>query len=205
MKNCNTKNKIVEEATDLFYKYGFARASIRDIVGAVGVTNSTFYSHFKNKDEILYKIIEDIGLILITTITEASEMNEDPVKCLREMIFRQACLIREKRKQIKIYIEEQYQLPVYLRKQALKQHRRIYDIYFNKICEIKEKGFTHDIDSTVMTFSVFAILNWSYRWFRDDGRLSIEQVAEHMIRVSFSGIFKEQVLKEKYQQLLAAS
>ncbi len=188
MKKSNTKDKIIDKATDLFYKNGFVKASIRDIVRAVGVTNSTFYSHYKNKDEILYTIIEDIGSILHKMLLEATEMYDDPVECLKEMIFRQVCLISARGKEIKIYIEEQYQLPTPLRKKALRQHRQIYDVYFNKINEIQHKGLKPDIDTTVMTFSIFAMMNWSYRWFQENGKLSIEEVAENIIRIFFGGI-----------------
>ena len=195
MKISKRKAEIVEKATDLFYKHGFVKASIRDIVKAVGITNSTVYIHFKNKDEILYYIIENIGAALLKEIRSGIEAHDDPVECLREMIFRQVCLIKEKRKEIKIYMEEQYQLPTILRKRALKQHRQIYDIYYNMICKIKKKGLIRDIDETVMTFSVFAMMNWSYRWFEEEGRLSIEEVAEDIIRVFFGGIFKQDVLE----------
>jgi len=191
MKKHNTKEIIIEKATDLFYKYGFVKASIRDIVRSVGVTNSTIYFHFKNKDEILYCIIEDIGSVILKNLRAVSQEFPDPAECLREMIFRQVCITNEKRKEIKIYMEEQYQLPPVLRKKAIKQHRQLYDIYYNKICEITDKGLGHQIDKTVMTFSIIAMMNWAYRWFRDDGRLSIEKVAEHITRVFFSGILKE--------------
>lgn len=192
MKRSNTKDKIIDKATDLFFKYGFVKASIRDIVRAVGVTNSTFYSHFKNKDEILYTIIEDIGSILQKILLEATEMYDDPVDCLKEMIFRQVCLMRDKGREIKIYIEEQYQLPPHLRKKALRQHRQLYDIYFNNINGIKNKRLKPDIDTTVMTFSIFAMMNWSYRWFQADGKLTIEEVAENIIRIFFGGIMGQE-------------
>ena len=191
MKKSNTKDKIIDKATDLFYKNGFVKASIRDIVRAVGVTNSTFYSHYKNKDEILYTIIENIGSILHKMLLEATEMYDDPVECLKEMIFRQVCLISARGKEIKIYIEEQYQLPTPLRKKALRQHRQIYDVYFNKINEIQHKGLKSDIDRTVMTFSIFAMMNWSYRWFQENGKLSIEEVAENIIRIFLGGIMED--------------
>ena len=65
MKISKRKAEIIEKATDLFYEHGFVKASIRDIVKAVGITNSTVYIHFENKDEILYYIIEDIGSALL--------------------------------------------------------------------------------------------------------------------------------------------
>ena len=194
MKISKTKEEIIEKATDLFYKHGFVKASIRDIVKAVGIANSTVYIHFENKDEILYCIIEDIGSALLKEIRSGIEAHDDPVECLREMVFRQVCLIKKKRKEIKIYMEEQYQLPTVLRKRALKQHRQVYDVYYNMLCKIKKKGLIQDIDETVMTFAIFAMMNWSYRWFKDKGRLSIEEVAEHIIRIFFGGIFREGVL-----------
>lgn len=194
MKRSNTKKKILKKATDLFYEHGFVKASIRDIVRAVGVTNSTVYIHFRNKDEILYSIIEDIGSTLMEELQEVANKHADPIGCLREMIFRQVCLIKEKRKEIKIYIEEQYQLPTPLRKKALAQQRQIFDIYYNKIGELKEKGFTNELDQTVVTFCIFATMNWAYRWFRDKRKLSIEEVAEHMINILFSGILQNGVV-----------
>ena len=196
MKISKRKAEIIEKATDLFYEHGFVKASIRDIVKAVGITNSTVYIHFKNKDEILYHIIEDIGSALLKEMKVAIEAHEDPVACLREMVFRQVCLIKDKRREIKIYMEEQYQLPTVLRKKALRQHRQIYDLYYKMLCKIKEKGLIRDIDGTVMTFAIFAMMNWSYRWFKDNGRLSIEDVADDIIRIFFKGIFKEGVLEK---------
>ena len=196
MKRSNTKKKILKKATDLFYEHGFVKASIRDIVRAVGVTNSTVYIHFRNKDEILYSIIEDIGSTLIEELQKVARRHADPIVCLREMIFRQVCLIKEKRKEIKIYVEEQYQLPTPLRKKALAQQRQIFDIYYNRIDELKEKGFTNEVDQTVVTFCIFATMNWAYRWFRDRRRLSIEEVAEHMINILFSGILRNEVVQD---------
>lgn len=196
MKISKRKAEIIEKATDLFYEHGFVKASIRDIVKAVGITNSTVYIHFENKDEILYYIIENIGSALLKEIRSGIEAHDDPVECLREMVFRQVCLIKEKRKEIKIYMEEQYQLPTVLRNKALKQHRQVYNLYHNMICQIKDKGLIRGIDETVMTFSIFAMMNWSYRWFKDKGRLSIEEVAENIIRIFFGGIFREGVLEK---------
>lgn len=201
MKRSNTKKKILKKATDLFYERGFVKASIRDIVRAVGVTNSTVYIHFRNKDEILYSIIKDIGSTLIEELEEVARKHADPIVCLKEMIFRQVCIIKEKRKQIKIYIEEQYQLPTPLRKKALAQQRQIYDIYYNKIGELREKGFTNEVDQTVVTFCIFATMNWSYRWFRDRRRLSIEEVAEHMINILLSGILRNAVPYDAHKSI----
>jgi len=189
-RKVDSKTLIIERATDLFYRHGFVKASIRDIVRAVGVTNSTVYIHFKNKDDILYHIIDDMGSMLLRELSRVMVEHDDPVECLRQMILRQVSLIKENRREIKIYMEEHYQLPTDLRKKALKQHRQVYDIYYEKILEIKEKGLIRDLNPTVMTFGIFAMINWAHRWFRESGVLSIEKVAEEIVEIFFSGIFK---------------
>ncbi|MFH1123290.1 MAG: hypothetical protein V1758_06460, partial [Pseudomonadota bacterium] len=69
------------------------------------------------------------------------------------------------------------------------QHRQVYDIYYRKILEIKEKGLIRDLNPTVMTFGIFAMMNWAHRWFRESGVLSIEKVAGEIVEMFFSGIF----------------
>ncbi|MDY6971759.1 MAG: TetR family transcriptional regulator [Thermodesulfobacteriota bacterium] len=196
MNKSFTRKKILDESIELFSELGFSKASIRDLVRAVGVTNSTVYVHFKNKDEILFSIIENIAAVLRTELDAAIEKQDDPVECLRDMIFRQVYLIKERRKEIKIYIEEQNHLPAGLRKKVLKQHRELYNLYFNKILEIKGKGLAREIDPVVMTFGIFAMMNWAYRWFKDDGRLSIEQIAEGITHLFFEGILTRDSLAD---------
>lgn len=190
-KKSNTKELILDKSIDLFYEQGFASASIREIVKAVGITNATVYIHFKDKYEILYVIINEIGNTVLDLLQSIVKDIDDPAECLRRMICAQVCLIKEKRKDIKIYIEEQYQLPKTLKRKVLKQHRAIYDIYYDKISEIKDEDLLNDIDPSVMTFSIFALINWTYRWFNEKGPLSIEEIARDIDKIVFSGIFKQ--------------
>jgi len=53
-----TRERIVEEADDLFYRQGYEKTSFSDIADAVGITRGNFYYHFKTKDEILNAVIQ---------------------------------------------------------------------------------------------------------------------------------------------------
>lgn len=201
-KQSNSKQKILRKSVELFYKKGFARASIRDIAKAANIRGSTVYHYFKNKDEILFKIICDEGLNLLRILNSLMDQYDDPVQCFREMIFRQICLMSGRQKEIKIFMEDQYQLPPRLREEAIKRHREIYDLYYRMICELERRGFLKEGDMTVKTFSIFALMNWVYRWFRSNGRLTIEQVANEVIDIYVRGILKDEV--EIYQHHLSS-
>ena len=53
-----TKQRLFETAVDLFSSRGFRGVSIRDISGAVGIKESSFYNHYKSKDELIAAIFE---------------------------------------------------------------------------------------------------------------------------------------------------
>jgi len=52
----NTKENILKTAEKLFSNQGFSETKISDIGSLVGISDSTIYEHFKNKEDILFAI-----------------------------------------------------------------------------------------------------------------------------------------------------
>jgi len=52
----DTRARILEAAIDLFSINGFSGVSIRDIARAVGIKESSFYSHYPSKESLLEEI-----------------------------------------------------------------------------------------------------------------------------------------------------
>ncbi len=189
MKSNDMRDVLVKKGTELFYREGFARTSIRDIGRAAGISSATLYHYFKNKDELLYEIIISIGKTLLEILSRTSQEFSDPEERLRQMIFRQICLLKEKKEEVKIYIEEQYQLPKRLKKVVYEQHRQVYDVYLNELRHLQKAGRLRIDYLPVINFTLFATMNWVYRWFRKEEDLSIEQIADMIISILSDGIF----------------
>ena len=54
-----TREKIIYEALSLFSINGYNAVTIREIASAVGIKESSIYNHFKNKQDILNRIIDE--------------------------------------------------------------------------------------------------------------------------------------------------
>jgi len=54
-----TRDEILKVALDLFTDKGFEGTSIRDIADALGMTKSSLYYHFVNKDDIVASLMKD--------------------------------------------------------------------------------------------------------------------------------------------------
>ncbi len=79
-KGSKTKEKILKYALKLFSSKGFKATTVRDIAGAIGMKQSALYNHFKNKDEILETLIQDLTSSAIVTLfdnKEASELHKE--------------------------------------------------------------------------------------------------------------------------------
>lgn len=191
MSKSNLEKKILDTATELFAEHGFVKASIRDIAKQVNGSNSCLYVYFKNKDEILFRIITDVGAELIHALNAVISENEDPVECLKQMIYAQILLSMNAPKKMKIYLEEQYQLSPALKERALQQHREIYDLYYGALDALEKAGLLCvQIDKVVMTFGIFSHMNWVYRWLNPAGPLSVEEVAKHSITMLLRSILQ---------------
>jgi len=66
--------------------------------------------------------------------------------------------------------------------------------YFNHLRdllnELKAAGKLNDVDTTVATFSLLGMVNWLSRWFRQDGDLTQEQVAEQIVKIALNGLLR---------------
>jgi len=54
----NPKQQIMDTALNLFSLHGYVGTSIRHIAREVGVRESAIYNHFKSKEELLFKIVD---------------------------------------------------------------------------------------------------------------------------------------------------
>ena len=57
-----TRHEIVDAAFRLFSQNGFSRTSVREIAGAVGITDAALYHHFDSKKELLDAVLDERGV-----------------------------------------------------------------------------------------------------------------------------------------------
>lgn len=186
----DTKEKIIEHAVELFYTHGFVKASVRDLAGGLGITQASIYNHFKNKDEILFTIMDRLGSELTAMLEEIEAQTDQPVDRLWKMIHSHLCLFKEKKKEFRIFVDELNRLPENLETYCSTKHRRIFDLYRNMVDEIDRQGLSNSIDRTVAAFSILGVIIWFYRWINAEGPMSIEDASGEILKMLFFGLLK---------------
>lgn len=183
--------EISEVAAKLFSEKGFSGTSMRDIANALNVSVASVYYYYKNKEMLLYYIIDSIGEELLRVLRMARSESDSPKEQLRRMIFYHTVLLKEKGDRVKVYVEEQHNLSKRLGKLIFKQHREIYALYADQLRELQKAKVISCDPPSIAAFAIVGTLNWCYRWFKRDGGLTIEVVAEKLTDLLFYGIIDE--------------
>ena len=56
-----TQTRLIQAAVDLFNRNGLSAVGIDQIIHEVGITKTTFYTHFESKDALVLAVVQDPG------------------------------------------------------------------------------------------------------------------------------------------------
>ena len=160
------RQEIINAAIDVFFEYGYHKASMRDIAQRIGVTQASLYYHFRNKEELLYTIVNQASNYLLFTLKSILKQKKDPIEKLKDIIMGQIFMIKKRRKEVKILIEDKKFLSAELNKLIKEQERTTYQLFKANMEELKTQGKLRQYDLTTATFGIFGMINWLYHLFR---------------------------------------
>jgi AcrR family transcriptional regulator len=190
-KVSDRREEIVSVATQLFYEYGFQKATMRGICRKIGCTQAALYYHFRNKEEILYTIIERSSSDLLLLLRSCFSENKDPVEKLKNAIYQHILSIKHAREGAKIIIEDKRFLGDDLNRLVKEKEKAIFYLYKNQLEDLQKRGRIKKCNLTVATFSILGTINWLYHWYRPDRGLSLEALAAELIDIPLHGLLIE--------------
>ena len=188
--NNDKREALTSIAIDLFAKKGYSATTMRDIAKTAKVNVALIYYYFKDKEEILYHIIERSTNNLIIVLREIQLRESDPFECLKKMIVRQVLYSSESWKETKLITIEGDHLHGRRKSDCLKLQREVYDIYMEQLERMKEADCLADIDLVIINFTIFGMISWFYRWYKEGRTLTEKDVTKEMVRILEFGILR---------------
>jgi AcrR family transcriptional regulator len=185
------RDQILEKAAHLFCVKGYDSTSMSDIADAVGITKAGLYYFVESKEHLLY-LITDYGLDLLDeTVTEPLEAVRDPREHLQELIKKHIHMILNRPREVTIILHERTALTGVYREKILLRKKQYIDYVRNLLIELQKCGVARrDVDVTAATFFLLGALNWTYQWYKADGRLSEPQLAKELTEVFTRGFLE---------------
>jgi TetR/AcrR family transcriptional regulator, cholesterol catabolism regulator len=183
--------EVYRTAAQIILRKGYDATSINDIANALGMTKAGLYHYIHGKKELLFDIM-NFGLDeLDEEVATPAASIADPIDRLRFIITSHAQLVTRGQGAITILVDEITALTPAQNRIITRRKRE----YFNGLRELlntlKSQGKLQDVDTTAATFSLLGMISWLSRWFRQDGALSQEQVAEQILKIAFNGLLRQ--------------
>lgn len=172
------REQILEVAERLFYERGFRSTTLDAIAAELSVTKPFIYYHFRNKQDILHVLVQRTMQRNAEVFGGVDVEQGSPTHLLHELCRRIVFLVINSRTSIAMFWREQKEVP---EQEKLVMHaaKQSHDGQLQRIIErgIASGEFAVD-DPKLAVLSIQGMINWAYTWYRPDGRLSPELIAD---------------------------
>jgi AcrR family transcriptional regulator len=172
---------------DAFNYHGYDATSLGIIAQRLGLSKSAVYHHFSSKEEML-ELAVGKALGALEQVFESPEATEGPVDLRIRHVLRGA---------VRVACEQQPYLTLLLRlrgntdaQRHAMQRRREFDRRLRHLFELgrEEDSLRDDVDPGIAERLTFGLVNSIVEWYRPDGPLTPDQLADAVVAFVRSGL-----------------
>ncbi len=194
-KDQGKHDQILQAAIKVFAKKGFFNSKVSEIAREANVADGTIYLYFKNKDDILISLFEEmVGLINSRMEQELSNI-DDPLEKLRVFIAQHLMLLKENKPLAEVMQIELRQSSKFMRRYVPVKFLQYLDMIGKIIEEGKEKGvIREEVIPAIAKRAIFGALDeMSLYWvLSKKPKYSLEQSIEQITTFFVDGLRAEQ-------------
>ena len=187
-----TLDDIVSAAAKVFRTKGYHAATVRDIADEVGLLKGSLYHHFDSKEELLYLVVKEPIAQMYRTMAEIAEADGRATDKLKRAISAHLEAFDRHYPHLFVYLRERESVKRRFREMigfSPKDYERCWQQILREGVESGE--FRTDLDIQVASYGLLGMLNWLYKWYDPQGRLSVQEVAAQFTSLALAGLAAE--------------
>jgi AcrR family transcriptional regulator len=174
------RSLIIKAAAHTFGRKGFHATTLEEIAADLNVTKASLYYYFSTKEELLYEVhllsLED----LLRRVDHILAKETSPVARLQGIIAEHLRVLASDYEGA-FMLQQEYELPAKYREEII----RLRDRYEQNVLAVVREGVQQRVfrvkDAKVMVRMMLGAINWFLRWYRADGRLTVDEIADAYI------------------------
>lgn len=184
----STYTELIHVATELFGEIGYERTTVREISKRMGLQSGSLYSHISSKDEILEEIVRRVGNEFIARAREAVSQSSDAEQNLRGLIVQHMLVMHDYLQAVAVYFNEWTKLNGASRDAIVDLRREYERIFENVIRTGIAQGRFRKVDVKSAVIFILSALNWTYQWYKPEGRQSPRKLADTYADLLLAGV-----------------
>ncbi len=187
------RREIDDVASELFHANGYAATSVRDIAKALDIQGASLYAHVASKEDVLWSIVDGAA----TAFEQAAERAlaettaDDPVERFAAIVEAHVETITADPKRSSVFVTEWRHLSAD-RRAAIGARR---DAYERRLRDLIGDGLAvgafASVDPALAATFLLTALNGIATWYRPDGRLSADRIADHYVELALRSLSED--------------
>jgi TetR/AcrR family transcriptional regulator, cholesterol catabolism regulator len=187
------RREIDEVASELFHANGYAATSVRDIARALDIQGASLYAHVASKEDVLWSIVDGAAAAFEAKADEAvvDTATSDPVERLAALVEAHVDVVTADPERASVFVTEWRHLSGD-RRSAIAQRRDAYEQRFRAVIEDgRSVGVFRATDTALAATFILTALNGIATWYRPDGRLSADRIADHYVDLALRSLSED--------------
>jgi TetR/AcrR family transcriptional regulator, cholesterol catabolism regulator len=176
------KDQILEKAAELFSQRGYHATTMRDLGEVTGLLPGSLYAHFSGKEEILYQIVIEAARQFLGGMEALRAQPAPPEEKLRAAMRAHIEVVARDLEGARVFLHEWRALRGGRRSEIRKLRRRYEELWDEIIREVAPA------DPKLARLLVLSAANWTYVWYRPDGPLGPEEIADRYSKLLLTGL-----------------
>jgi AcrR family transcriptional regulator len=183
----NIQDLILDRAAVMFAQRGYAATSIGDIAEACECSKSRLYHYFPSKEAILSDMLTSHVDLLLTKCRHTLYGYSDPEERFRQLtrLFLDVYAVSRDRHVVLLTCLEF--LEAEKRKMLIAKQRELLAYVRDILLQMRPDLGPDNRLAHVDTMLFFGMINWTYTWYRADGTVSPQDLADRVVTLFVNG------------------
>lgn len=183
-----SRENILQAAAQIFQEKGYHAASMQDIADAVDLKKGSLYHHVDSKQDILFALLNEALELILERLEFVIGQDIPPDQKIRQATKAYLSFLAENPSLSSVLLLEYRSLEENYLKLHIPRRDQVDQIWQECIAEGKAQGVFHDLEPGLVSKMMLGVLNWTITWYRENGALSVEDIADQFTDLFLVGL-----------------
>jgi AcrR family transcriptional regulator len=183
------REEVLVAATRVFAEKGYDATTTDDLIEATGLQRGGLYHYMTNKAELLAEIHHRLMKPLLAEVEQIDVEPNDSPTAVRLVGHALAHSLRDYNEEMIVFLHEWRTIRNNPEWDEIRQMRRDLEHVIERILRRGVADGSFEIaDVRLAVLGLLGMFNHAHQWFRPDGRLSAEELADNFADIFLAGV-----------------
>ena len=177
---------VIAAAGKVFREKGFDGATVEDVAAEVGMLKGSLYTYINSKEDLLFAVVRPPADRLLELVRTLSAQEGPAVDRIRELIRAHVQVLHDFDPYAAVYLHEIAGLGRFSEWSSM--DREYVDLVTSLIeAGVQDRTLRELPAPRIAALALLGSINWMTRWYRNDGPLTPDDVADQLVDLFLQG------------------